>query len=213
MARDDFPRSVIDALAKRVGVRCSNPICGKLTMGPRAKTSEVVNIGVGAHITAASPGGPRFNPDLTTPQRQSIDNGLWLCQNCAKLVDNDPTLYTEDVLHRWKQAAEDAARAQLESDITHQPREGTIELRANRRELIKSWRVAIEGEKFDFIDYRSTFLSSALYSSMRLHLSPEVVKKIEAPRTFYVGGARGDFVRKYMLLDEVARIENLWGLV
>ena len=36
---------------------------------------------------------------------------------------------------------------------------------------------------------------------------------IEAPRTMYVGGARGDNVRQYTLLDEVARLEWEWGLL
>jgi hypothetical protein len=46
-------------------------------------------LGVAAHITAASPDGPRYDQNLSSEQRKSPDNGIWLCQNCAKLVDND----------------------------------------------------------------------------------------------------------------------------
>lgn len=113
--RDDFSQQTLDVLAKRVGVRCSNPACRKLTTGPRSDTSRVVCIGVGAHITAASEGGPRFDPSLTPEQRRSAENGIWLCQNCAKLVDNDPTRYPVDVLRQWKRIAEEATLAEVES--------------------------------------------------------------------------------------------------
>lgn len=48
---------------------------------------------------------------------------------------------------------------------------------------------------------------------MRPHLLPEVVAKVERPRTAYVGGGRGDDVRKYTLLDDIARVEKEWGLL
>jgi hypothetical protein len=56
-------------------------------------------------------------------------------------------------------------------------------------------------------------LSSVVYSSLRPHLRQEVIKMIEAPRTVYVGGARGDNVRQYTLLDEITRIEREWDLI
>jgi hypothetical protein len=89
---------------------------------------DIVNIGVAAHITAASPGGPRFDPDLTTEQRQSADNGIWLCQNCAKLVDNDTTRYSVDTLRCWKRRAEESALAEIEGRSTSQPADLSAEL-------------------------------------------------------------------------------------
>ena len=64
-----------------------------------------------AHITAAPPGGPRFDPALSAEQRRAPGNGMWLCQNCAKKVDNDLTRYTEAALREWKAKAEAAAYA------------------------------------------------------------------------------------------------------
>lgn len=95
--RDDFAKRTIDILAKRVNYRCSNLNCRKPTSGPREDPTKAVNIGVAAHITAAAPGGPRYDPTLTSKQHSSIDNGIWLRQNCAKLVDNDPDRYPADV--------------------------------------------------------------------------------------------------------------------
>jgi hypothetical protein len=86
-----------------------------VTSGPQTEPTKAVNIGVAAHITAASAGGPRFAPAMTSDERQSAENGIWLCQSCAKLVDNDPTRYAVDVLQLWKRLAETTAIRELES--------------------------------------------------------------------------------------------------
>jgi tetratricopeptide (TPR) repeat protein len=72
-----------------------------------------VNVGVAAHITAASPGGPRYDRYLTWAQRAAAPNGIWLCQTCAKLIDSDLPRYTVDVLRQWKDRAEGRAAAML----------------------------------------------------------------------------------------------------
>ncbi len=105
-SRDDFPDATKRVLAARVNLRCSRPGCRAATSGPQVDASKALNVGVAAHITAAAPGGPRFDADLTSEQRLDITNGIWLCQNCAKLVDNDPARFRVDILREWKSAAE-----------------------------------------------------------------------------------------------------------
>jgi hypothetical protein len=112
--RDDFPVRTKEVLAKRVGYRCSNPTCRQLTSGPHDDPARAVNVGVAAHITAASPGGPRYDPDLKPEQRQSSDNGIWLCQTHAKLVDSDDSRHTVASLKGWKSISEAMARGELE---------------------------------------------------------------------------------------------------
>ena len=102
---DDFPLKTKETLAKRVGYRCSNPDCRQLTSGPTEDPEKAINIGVAAHITAASPGGPRYDGSITSKTRRSSRNGIWLCQTCAKLVDSDAVRYTAKVLQRWKRDA------------------------------------------------------------------------------------------------------------
>ena len=100
------------AVAARVGLRCSNPECQKLTSGPAVDPARALNIGVAAHITAASPGGPRHDGMLTARQRSSIENAIWLCQSCAALIDRDLDRFPVALLRRWKdRAEEEAARA------------------------------------------------------------------------------------------------------
>ena len=111
--RDDFNKKVIDTLSKRVALHCSNPNCRKLTMGPNSQKQKTTNIGVAAHITAASYNGPRFDPNLTSKERSSMDNAIWLCQSCSKLIDSDSVKYTTELLKKWKTDAEKFTELEL----------------------------------------------------------------------------------------------------
>ncbi len=113
--RDDFTRATKDLLSRRVGTECSNPKCQKRTSGPNISGDGIVNIGVAAHITAASPGGPRYDSSLSKSHRSSHSNGIWLCQACAKLIDDDAVGLAAGDLHEWKKTAERRARTRVES--------------------------------------------------------------------------------------------------
>src|SRR5258708_32968847 len=94
MQRDEFSENTKRVVAARVAYRCSNPECRAPTTGPQVETSRTLNVGVAAHISAAAPGGPRYDPALSSEQRSDIANAIWLCQNCAKLIDNDAQRFT-----------------------------------------------------------------------------------------------------------------------
>jgi hypothetical protein len=113
--RDDFSSPIKDTLARRVGHRCSNPGCCQPTSGPQENPAKSVNVGVAAHISAAAAGGPRYNSSFTSAERAALENGIWLCQVCAKLVDNDPGRYTVALLEDWKSFSEKRARSRLEN--------------------------------------------------------------------------------------------------
>jgi hypothetical protein len=123
--RDDFTSRVREALSLRAGHRCSEPDCGQLTVGPSEESPMgVTNVGVAAHIAAASPGGPRYDPAMTPEQRASIENGIWLCSHHAALVDRDTVTYSVEVLHRWKRdherrIADEVARRTARAPATH----------------------------------------------------------------------------------------------
>jgi hypothetical protein len=120
MPRDDFSAAVKRKVAARVGYRCSNPGCCKQTSGPHVDPNKAVNIGVAAHITAAAPGGPRYDPSLSPEERSSIENAIWLCQSCSKLIDADEQRYTIQLLREWKDGAERKAQAALQQRIPQQ---------------------------------------------------------------------------------------------
>ena len=115
--RDDFTKVVIEALAKRVGFVCSNPLCEQLTVGPQQEVSGTITIGVAAHITAAAAGGPRYDPALSSDERRSITNGIWLCQSCAKLIDAVRTRFSVLLLEQWKARAERQALERIHGSV------------------------------------------------------------------------------------------------
>ena len=106
---DKFNKETRLNLALRVAHRCSNPACRRTTIGPQQGGGGTIDIGVAAHITAASPGGKRYNPNLTSEERRDYTNGIWLCQNHAKEIDSDESHFTEVKLREWKLSAEKAA--------------------------------------------------------------------------------------------------------
>lgn len=111
--RDDFTMPIKETLAKRVAFHCSNPQCRRSTSGPKLEPGGSVNIGVASHIAAASEGGPRYDSTMTPEQRRSLDNGIWLCQNCGKLVDDDEIFHTTEILHMWRILAEATASREM----------------------------------------------------------------------------------------------------
>ncbi len=112
--RDDFPEKVKQTLANRAAHHCSNPDCRAQTVGPQlAANAAAVSVGRAAHITAAAPGGPRYDPSLTPRQRSAQSNGIWLCAICADKVDRDAAAYPVELLREWKNTAEAEARGQL----------------------------------------------------------------------------------------------------
>ena len=87
---------------------CSNPDCKQHTSGPSDEGPHaVVTIGEAAHICAASPGGPRFDSNMSPEERASISNAIWLCARCHKLVDGDTARYPAPLLREWKCRHED----------------------------------------------------------------------------------------------------------
>lgn len=110
---DRFNQPVVQALRERVSGLCSNPSCRCSTLGPNSDDGKATRVGVAAHITAASPGGPRYDHSLSSQQRASASNGIWLCRICERLIDVDPDKYPPSLLLKWKADAEDESSRNL----------------------------------------------------------------------------------------------------
>ena len=110
--RDNFTKSVIEILYKRAGGRCCR--CNAATFGPVSNNpNKWRNIGQAAHIAAAAPGGPRYDPRMSAEQRTSASNGLWLCSNCHDVIDRDVAEFPTRVLREVKRQGEDRAKREI----------------------------------------------------------------------------------------------------
>ena len=104
--RDEFTEKTKRIIASRVGYCCSYPDCNALTIGPTSDSEKFYNVGAACHISAAAPGGPRYDPSLETAQRRHPDNGIWMCRTHGDEIDDDTARFTIDLLAKWKAEAE-----------------------------------------------------------------------------------------------------------
>ncbi len=119
-SRDNFKKPVVEALAKRAAYICSNPDCRTLTIGPsEADPDKFIYIAEAAHIKAAAPGGPRYDPTMSSEQRSSIENALFVCSNCADLIDKNQGIdFSVEELHRWKTEHDTWVRENLNKKVS-----------------------------------------------------------------------------------------------
>ena len=108
--RDDFTQKTKKNVAMRAGWHCSLTGCGKSTAGPSEESSESFTvIGEAAHIcgAASGPGSRRYDSSMTSAERKSIDNAIWLCADHARMIDRDEVTYTADELRAMKRQHEE----------------------------------------------------------------------------------------------------------
>jgi hypothetical protein len=82
---------------------------------------------------------------MSPETRASIDNGLWLCQNCAKLVDNDPLAYSVEILRAWRALAEAISKSEIERGIAVAVDDRLSRVERDMPELIAEMRVDLKG--------------------------------------------------------------------
>lgn len=120
--RDDFTERAKLQIAKRVGWLCSYPPCRTPTVGATSDGQGEINIGTAAHICAAAPGGPRYDPDMSPEDRSSANNGIWMCRDHGKAIDSNDPEFTVRQLREWKRQAEhDAWWRVLRSEASRVP--------------------------------------------------------------------------------------------
>src|ERR1700761_764747 len=107
MAADGkFSSETVLTLSRRAALLCSNPDCKTLTTGPAEQTTGSINIGEAAHIYGRTAASARHKADLSLAELSDITNGIWLCRNCHKLIDNDPVRFPPELLFEWRRLHE-----------------------------------------------------------------------------------------------------------
>lgn len=98
--RDPDPlESQVRILFGKAAGQCSYPDCGRNLVAPsRARGDLPRNTAKIGHITAASPGGPRYDASLTVDERRSEPNLILLCGGCHDAVDGQLSHHTVEWL-------------------------------------------------------------------------------------------------------------------
>ena len=104
----EYTKSTIKRLFLLSCNQCAAPDCHN-SLEARDEKTIIAKI---CHIKAASPDGPRYNPDMTDDERRDFDNLILLCDECHSIIDNkdNETKYTVSLLKEWKRNHEDKCR-------------------------------------------------------------------------------------------------------
>jgi hypothetical protein len=84
------------------GNLCAKPGCNTVLVNANGTL-----VGEACHIKAESPGGARFDKNLSEEQRRAFANLIFLCNVCHKLVDTEPKKFTVAILTKWKRDREE----------------------------------------------------------------------------------------------------------
>lgn len=82
---------------------CAAPDCLEPLYREDPLISEAARNSTVAHICAASPEGPRFDPQMSAEDNRSAENLLLLCTFHSTLIDQRPDRFSVEVLQAWKQ--------------------------------------------------------------------------------------------------------------
>lgn len=120
--RNDFSLETKEILKQRAAYICSNPSCKRMTIAPSSEDeTKVQYIGICAHITAAASGGSRYNLEISDEERSGIANGIFLCSNCATLIDkNNGIDYSVQTIKSWKHNHEEFVLQNLNKTLDSQ---------------------------------------------------------------------------------------------
>ncbi|MDO8072962.1 hypothetical protein O3299_15630 [Janthinobacterium sp. SUN176] len=144
-----------------------------MTVGPGNNSSKhVIKLGDAAHIHAASELGPRFDINLPLDERKAIDNGIWMCQRHARIIDADFTQYSAATLRTWKIQAENKAYVALRLP-NRQPRKDSASLMQLGMDIVfegkwiaagpSEWTLEVDsyvyGNDYSLKDFCSQFLA------------------------------------------------------
>lgn len=108
---------MVGELELAAGTRCCAPFCRQQTTGAGID-GKVTRIGEAAHITAANPRGPRYDAALSAEERSASMNGIWMCNDHARLIDVDNPRYPTPLLREWKRIGEAAPLASAHGDVS-----------------------------------------------------------------------------------------------
>ena len=73
-------------------------------LGINPITMETGNYGEKAHIEAVSKGGARYREVMDVEELNSTDNLMLMCAKCHKTIDDNPEIYTVEMLREMKKS-------------------------------------------------------------------------------------------------------------
>jgi hypothetical protein len=106
---------------------------------------------------------------MTPEERRSVENGIWLCATCARIIDHaTPEAYPASTLRAWKEIAERSAVRDAQAS-PHLAGETTQHIEAARDAVggfSERWRSGEPSHSFD--DFEGSARRTIEYSNRRV---------------------------------------------
>lgn len=116
---DRISSKVQKILCTRSGNRCANPECRKILVVDKTDSDIESLVAQMAHIAGEKEGSPRYDNTMTTKERNSYANLIFVCGNCHKMIDDQPNTYTVEKLHEMKTNHEKWILESTEKEMTN----------------------------------------------------------------------------------------------
>lgn len=113
---------------QRSGNRCAYTGCDRSLVIDAGIEGTAKSVGKIAHITAASPAGPRFDATMSTAQRGDASNLIVLCSDHHDLIDSAVDKHPNELLR--------AMKADHEERVTRAVRAATIDIELQDLEVV-----------------------------------------------------------------------------
>ena len=153
----------------RSGSRCAD--CeAKLIMDSTPHDDESV-VGEECHIVSRRPSGPRHVPAFPSCEIDSYDNLLLLCRTHHKIVDDQPSTFTPEVLHQMKDNHEAWVSGTLDQSLSGYPSNGNDPLAEAFRKVASRMPDLIAEMKKDFAKKGNEFIREFFIISKRWTLN------------------------------------------
>jgi len=175
-----YTRTTVMALAHHSGGLCYSPGCPEPVLAEIADAMRfVAQI---AHIRAATPDGPRYDPSMTNDERRDFPNLILLCKPHHDDVDNaaNARTYTVDMLLRWKAQRESSPAQALRRlrEVTPPVLARTVRTAVERHDArILELLNRLDGTDAAALRMLLDELTEA-YSQVRRGLDPETVDEL-----------------------------------
>jgi len=95
-------------------------ICKKPLVIDKTEQDKEAVVGDECHIIAQSKGGPRYDKDFQKDQIDDLYNLILLCKSDHKMIDDQCSTYTVELLRLLKKQHEEWVRNKLAKDKSHQ---------------------------------------------------------------------------------------------
>jgi hypothetical protein len=100
--RKDIPDPVTNRLFALSGNQCAFPECTNEVTRQVATGEQPVTLAQRAHIVGVGRQGPRSKADPLVDGIDAVENLTLLCGECHRIVDNNPRIYSVEVLAKYK---------------------------------------------------------------------------------------------------------------